>query len=360
MTGIVRSPDGRPVEGADVALSGPENDVRIDNGRLAANRVVGEATHVRTGIDGRYTFRLAAPRNVAVVVAHDAGFAVRTPEQTQNINRRHPDPWGPDRRRHVIGSRPAARQQVAAWTLSAGMSLGPDRLQYRNRCRGLLRDGRVTPSRMTAVYRYVTNQDNRGWTLRTRSVYRSSFQPRRAHVDVGGSGRPVIGRLALPDGVALAELILGHAELAADRPPEPRPINYPAISQRRTENSVWYTAFFKIARRLKRIWIRTGNTCQSHLRTTAHFGSKTSPLADISPRDSHSRPVVRAATALELACCSPEPRSSSPKWRAAVANGFPSTSGKSRCRSSPVMHPGDRRIGRRCWSRRRCIRQQAA
>src|SRR5262249_9087955 len=57
LAGVVRSPDGRPLAGVDVALSGSDYDARIKNGRFLANRVVREVPQVKTGLDGRYSFR---------------------------------------------------------------------------------------------------------------------------------------------------------------------------------------------------------------------------------------------------------------------------------------------------------------
>lgn len=70
LAGIVRGPDGRPLAGAQVALSGQENDARIVNGRLQTNFGIGQATHATTGPDGRYTFR-PQDKPVAIVVAHE-------------------------------------------------------------------------------------------------------------------------------------------------------------------------------------------------------------------------------------------------------------------------------------------------
>ena len=93
LTGIVRGPDGQVLPGARVALSNFENDVRIENGRLMNNRVVGEATSTTTGPDGRYTFR-PQEKPVTVVVADEAGFGVRSPDQLAASTDVRLVPWG--------------------------------------------------------------------------------------------------------------------------------------------------------------------------------------------------------------------------------------------------------------------------
>ena len=137
LTGIVRGPDGRPIAGADVALSNADNDARIQNGRLVANRVVGEALHTRTDIDGRFRFP-PQEKPVSVVAAHDAGFAVRSPEELAAIDRDQAGALGPDRGRPQDRHRAGGRAEGGRLAARQGVP-GPGRLRRRRRRIGPVR-----------------------------------------------------------------------------------------------------------------------------------------------------------------------------------------------------------------------------
>ena len=89
-----------------MALSNDDNDARIENGRLVANRVVGEALHTQTGPDGRFRFQPQA-KPVWVVAAHDAGFAARSPEELAASTDVTLAPWGRIEGVMKTGTKPA-------------------------------------------------------------------------------------------------------------------------------------------------------------------------------------------------------------------------------------------------------------
>ena len=240
LSGVVRGPDGRPLAGADVALSGPESDARIENGRLVANRVVGEATHGKTGPDGRYTFRPQQGK-VSIVVAHDAGFAFRSPAQLVSSTDVTIVPWGRIEGVLRIGAKPAPRQKVAAWLLEP--SIGGGRVDYDalSDVNGRFVFERITPGRLT-VYRYVDNEDNHGWT--PSNPVNVDVKPRETvHIAIGGTGRPVVGRLSLPDGIALADFVSTGGKLSSPRPRLPIPDGFPDYTDE--QKSAWYDAYRK-------------------------------------------------------------------------------------------------------------------
>ena len=111
LAGIVRDWNGKPLAGAEVALSNSDNDVRIENGRLSWNRTVGEATHMKTGRDGRYAFR-PQDKPLTIIFVHDSGFAVKSSEQLAASTDVTVSPWGPDRRRRQDRLTCRAKQKV--------------------------------------------------------------------------------------------------------------------------------------------------------------------------------------------------------------------------------------------------------
>jgi hypothetical protein len=62
-------------------------------------------------------------------------------------------------------------------------------------------------------------------------------------VEIGGTGRPVVGKLKIPAGVSLAEFVLGIGILSAGRAEPPYPDDYPDFSE--GQKSAWFTEFQK-------------------------------------------------------------------------------------------------------------------
>ena len=72
ITGVVRLPEGRPVDGADVVLVPRSNVALIKNGKPPTD---GYHRVVRTGPDGRYSFP-PEPPPFSLVALHDRGLAL--------------------------------------------------------------------------------------------------------------------------------------------------------------------------------------------------------------------------------------------------------------------------------------------
>jgi RNA polymerase sigma factor (sigma-70 family) len=239
LSGIVRSPDGKPLAGAEVALSNSDNDVRIDNGRLSSDRTVGEATHMKTGPDGRYTFRPQG-KPVSIVVVHDSGFAVRTPEQLAATADVTVPRWGRIEGVVKIGSRNAPRQKVSAWMTN---QLFSGRVDYDTTSdeKGRFVFERVTPGGIS-FYRNVETQDHRGWTA-SNPVFVEVSPGQTLDVQVGGAGRPVVGRMLIPQGFSLGDLVADEGNLSTPRSQPRLPDDYPDFSEEQQRD--WYDRFYK-------------------------------------------------------------------------------------------------------------------
>ncbi len=149
LSGVVRGSDGKPVAGAEVALSNSDNYVRIENGHLMFNLVVDTANHTKTGWDGRYTFR-PQEKPVAIVAAHEAGFGVRPRDQLAPAFDVTLVPWGRIEGVLKIGKNHAPNKKVSAWLNNHAFD---GRIDYETTTdeHGRFVFERVTPARSRSI-----------------------------------------------------------------------------------------------------------------------------------------------------------------------------------------------------------------
>ena len=76
--------------------------------------------------------------------------------------------------------------------------------------------------------------DHRGW-IPSNPVFVEVKPGQTVRVEVGGTGRPVIGRLKVPQGFALADLVCGFGELSTIRHEPRKPDDYPDYSRDQQE-----------------------------------------------------------------------------------------------------------------------------
>ena len=141
---------------------------------------------------------------MTVVVAHDAGFGLRKPDPLAASTDVTLMPWGRIEGVLKIGKKPAPNQKIGAWLANHSFS---GRVDYDTRTdeHGRFVLERITPGAIT-VYRYVDTPDHRGW-IPSNPVFVEVSPGQTVRVEVGGSGRPVIGKLKVPQGFALADLV---------------------------------------------------------------------------------------------------------------------------------------------------------
>jgi beta-lactamase regulating signal transducer with metallopeptidase domain len=106
ITGIVRSPDGKPLAGAEVALCTATRGLYLRNGRPMPGQ---PHLMVRTGADGRFSF---APQNeqFVLVAMDERGFALVTDRAAMgDITLK---PWAKVEGTLTIDGKPGAREQI--------------------------------------------------------------------------------------------------------------------------------------------------------------------------------------------------------------------------------------------------------
>ena len=198
ISGVVRLPDGLPLAGALVLLSTPAHPAQLNNGHpqtgLSDQRVV------KTRADGRFNLPPSEPP-YTIVVVHDRGHA----ELTAGAMPAAPPeliikPWGKIEGTLRIGRETAAGQKLSL--VVAGRRDAAD-VVYRSGyattdAMGRFEFNRVGPGEFS-VSRLIEWKD--------RNISSSGGSP-SAMVDVasganvrltvGGTGRPVVGKAALP------------------------------------------------------------------------------------------------------------------------------------------------------------------
>ncbi len=194
--GVVHLPDGSPLAGADVVVLEAMRPI-ISNGQPPPT---GFCRVVRSGPDGKFAFPLPEPP-FAVIVLHDRGFAERTSEQLAASTDVTIAPWGRIEGTFRIGARPGAGEKLS---LVPRQSARLDAHTYYG--------GETTTD---ASGRFVFERVMPGAVEVGRTVesgQMSSTYPLAAPVDVppgatakliiGGTGRPVVGRLSVPKELA--------------------------------------------------------------------------------------------------------------------------------------------------------------
>ncbi|MBN2308684.1 MAG: carboxypeptidase regulatory-like domain-containing protein [Candidatus Hydrogenedentes bacterium] len=198
--GVVRSPDGAPVAGADVALLSATRGIRIRDGviRDRSGSVV-----VRTDEEGRFQFQPEADALAAVAV-HDTGFAVALADALAASPGLPLEAWGRVKGVVRAGTAPVVDAYVVVRRLQVPESspgLPPHLISIE--CRAITDENGAfsieqAPVGPVSVAREVDLLD--GSVCETHGTTIRIAAGQAATADIGGTGRPVTGRVALPAG----------------------------------------------------------------------------------------------------------------------------------------------------------------
>ncbi len=221
ITGIVRGRDGKPVAGAEVTLRNSD-----------------KPSTTKTGPDGRYRFG-GQDKPDAVVVVHQSGFAVRPYDEVAASFDVTLAPWGRIEGVLKVGKNLAPNQKVCAWQNSSLYGWVWYETKTDDRGRFVLE--RVRPGAIT-VCRAVGFSDHEGW-VPSNTVFADVGPGQTVRLVIGDIGRPVTGRLKIPQGFRLADLVSGECKLAAIRHEPRKPDDFPdyMIDQK----NAWFEHFYK-------------------------------------------------------------------------------------------------------------------
>jgi peroxiredoxin len=240
LLGRVVDPNGRPVAGAQVGLTGDRLDqIMLRNAVLEPRWPDGDrdAKFVQTDADGRFRFEGTWSHPFYLFAAHATGFAPVLGKDFQKSREIRLEPWG-----RIEGQLATGRMGVdhRVWMLGQvnPASMGwTCEVRYDTACG---HDGRFVfekapPGSFRVGYLIAIGEDCQGFTARTPVLVKTGGT---ATVKVGGEGRPIIGRFVAPAsygrpvyfgagsrGLCRTEQTRSNSDV--DQLPSPEPINDP-------------------------------------------------------------------------------------------------------------------------------------
>jgi hypothetical protein len=244
LSGRVVDAAGDPVAGAQVALSTETIGVLVAHGKLEPMRGdVAESRIVQTDSRGAFVLGERPAASFDLIVAHDRGFASVGSDAFADSNEIRLQPWG-----RIEGQNPRVPDTEGRKIYMSGLPnptwfLHKGDYRYETECDA---DGRFVFERVPAGWfeaGYLIRIGDNFWSVTSRTPV--EVKPgQTAHVTLGGSGRPVIGKFVAPKGYGKA-IYFGNGlrSLATGRPEEPRPDNYEAMTKRQQQqwNKEWRT-----------------------------------------------------------------------------------------------------------------------
>jgi thiol-disulfide isomerase/thioredoxin len=233
LAGVVRGPDGAPLARAEVVLCTPAAGLFLENGQLNERR---ESRVVESDAEGRFSFPAEADPYVIAVI-HDAGYAETSKEAFEKNPEITVQAWGRVEGTLRIGFAPGSDQPVL---LSYERPWDPQtprvsfQYQLTTDKAGSFAFERVVPGAVR-VYRGIKKGDL-GMAY-SHGVYADVVPGQTVHAQVGGTGRPVKGRIAIPVGFT-QEINWQRGELRINsNPPKIQPPEDLSTEEKRA----WYT-----------------------------------------------------------------------------------------------------------------------
>src|SRR5262249_23764809 len=108
IAGVVLLPDGKPAEGAEVAVVTWQSRARLRSGRFDRHA---DFPKVTTGPDGQFTFP-SQPGEFLLMALGDAGYADASPTELKKSNKLLLQPWGTIEGGVRIGPRLGPNEEV--------------------------------------------------------------------------------------------------------------------------------------------------------------------------------------------------------------------------------------------------------
>jgi hypothetical protein len=197
LSGVVRGPDGQPVAGADVVLCVGPTGPYIRNGEIGQRR---DLLVVQTNNAGRYRLPPQGGK-FSLVVVHDRGYAEVSADQVAKSPDVTLTAWG--RVTGVVrsGSKPSAGAMLTVSRVEPPRQLTDAPRVYHDLQAQAGQDGRFTFDRVPPGPAQVGVQVKltENTTTYTQMTPVEVKAGETVDVKIGGQGRPVVGRIVVPD-----------------------------------------------------------------------------------------------------------------------------------------------------------------
>jgi hypothetical protein len=191
--GQVIYPDGKPAEGAEVILSTPSKNVYIQNGKNTQKQ---NSTFVETGTDGRFSFPPQADP-YRIVVLCEQGYADITAEQLVTDSNIVIEPWGLVEGVLLIGSKQGAGEEIVVDYGKYPEPNFPQVFYVSVTVTGT--GGYFVFDKLPRGKAHIAHRMKLGeFTHDSHSVPIEVKAGQSVYVTIGGTGRPVIGKIAAP------------------------------------------------------------------------------------------------------------------------------------------------------------------
>ncbi|MAE64239.1 MAG: hypothetical protein CMJ18_08175 [Phycisphaeraceae bacterium] len=337
VAGAVLQPDGKAADGADVVRCTASARAFVHNGRLA--RRVDTAVTVTDG-----TGRFSLPPSLepfTITILHDAGYAEVTEAELAGSSTIRLRRWSRVEGVLRVGSEPGARQAVIL-RFTGKRDPGAPRCHFDYRVQ-TADDGSFVFERVPERAGRISREFRTSKRTRSSShaVPFETMSGQVTRVELGGTGRPVTGRLVLPDSedqpviwghgsytIATSQAVAPPATLSEIRRLEPDARRRQYEAWKRTEQGARY---LDARRRLAR--------------DRRHFAVKVEPDGSFRVDDVPAGEYVLRATLRE-----------SPRGRqCALATRSPDASGNSQSPKCPVAAA----MSRSAWTRSNSTRSSA-
>ena len=215
VSGVVYRPDGKPAEGAEVHLVTAGGYLGFENNRNSRKR---DGVYVRTGADGRFSF-VPQTEEFILVAMGDEGFAKVFEEEFGESPEIHLQRFGRVEGDLYIGTKPGVNESVALYYSLPHVSKGPRcSLRYKavTNEKGKFVIENVAPGKIQVAR--VLRLSARSTTY-TRSEQAELLPGKTVIVNIGGGGRPVIGKFAPPLGyTGVVDYSMAHPKIQAGHP----------------------------------------------------------------------------------------------------------------------------------------------
>ncbi len=249
-TGTVRAPDGTPLDNAVIVLAENADIVGVENRQVKTTLT--DYLIARSNDSGEFSLP-RRPEPSGIVVLHEKGYALIPAERLAadaNVTIR---PWGRVEGSLHIGATPVANRKVTVMSITSedNLPMVSHDVNTKTDDRGRFLLERVFPGIAVVSYQVHPDRGKAGAARQLRLIGQPdclmAFEVasgQTVRLQLGGTGRPVIGRIQLPPALAGEKKITwNHSQnlVVSRQPPPPVPTDVKAAGWQRQQ--AWLRAW---------------------------------------------------------------------------------------------------------------------